>query len=227
MADFSRERLDYRSGSARAREAASHRGESIGPALRDSRVWLLGTFMLCFTASGYAYMLYGPTIIQETSHFGVTQIGFILALCNLLGAAAMLLNGLHSDRSGERYWHVILPCLLMAGSLLLCGSSHAPSIVVPAFATLILANSAMQGPLWSLPATFLQGRPAAAGIATINSISILGGFLGPYWMGVARDLTGNFERGLLTIPIPMLVAASIMLYLRRLALQVRQLPVEA
>ncbi|HWG20006.1 MAG TPA: MFS transporter [Terracidiphilus sp.] len=211
----------------RASETASHRGESIWPALRDPRVGLLGAFMFCFSASGYAFMLFGPAIIQETSHFDATQIGYILALSNLLGAAAMLLNGMHSDRSGERYWHVIVPCFLMAGSLVLCGTSSAPYVVVPGFAALILANSAMQGPLWSLPATFLQGRPAATGIAAINTISIFGAFLGPYWMGVARDITGTFERGLLTMAIPMLIATAIMFYLRHLTLEVRQVPVEA
>jgi ACS family tartrate transporter-like MFS transporter len=201
------------------REASrvSHQGHSIGPALRDPRVWLLGLFMLCFTASGYAYMLYGPAIIQETAQLDPTHVGFVLALFNLVGAAAMLLNAMHSDRTGERHWHVILVCLVMASSLILCGSSRAPNVVVPAFGLLILANSAMQGPLWSLPATFLHGRSAAAGIAAINTISIFGGFLGPYWMGLARDVTGNYQRGLLTMAIPMLVATGIMLYLCHLA----------
>jgi ACS family tartrate transporter-like MFS transporter len=201
----------------RGASRVSHQGHSIGPALRDPRVWLLGLFMLCFTASGYAYMLYGPAIIQETAQLDPTHVGFVLALFNLVGAAAMLLNAMHSDRTGERHWHVILVCLVMASSLILCGSSRAPNVVVPAFGLLILANSAMQGPLWSLPATFLHGRSAAAGIAAINTISIFGGFLGPYWMGLARDVTGNYQRGLLTMAIPMLVATGIMLYLCHLA----------
>jgi ACS family tartrate transporter-like MFS transporter len=170
--------------------------------------------MLCFTASGYAYMLNGPSIIQETTHLDATHVGFTLALFKLFGAAAMLLNAMHSDRTGERYWHVIFVCLVMAASLIFCGSSRAPQIVIPACGALIIANSAMQGPLWSLPATFLHGRSAAAGIAAINTISIFGGFLGPYWKGLARDLTGNYQRGLLTMAIPMLAATGIMLYLR-------------
>ncbi len=48
----------------------------------------------------------------------------------------------------------------------------------------------------------------------MNTIGILGGFVGPYWMGIAKDLTGNYRRGLLTMAVPMLVGASIMLYLR-------------
>jgi len=61
---------------------------------------------------------------------------------------------------------------------------------------------------------FLKGRAAAAGIALMNTIGILGGFVGPYWMGIAKDLTGNYRRGLLTMAVPMLVGAGTMLYLR-------------
>jgi MFS transporter, ACS family, tartrate transporter len=79
----------------------------------------------------------------------------------------------------------------------------------------VLPYTAMQGPLLSIPATFLSGKHLAAGIAAMNTIGILGGFVGPYWMGIARDLTGNYQRGLLTMAPPMLLAAAIMLYLRR------------
>jgi ACS family tartrate transporter-like MFS transporter len=72
----------------------------------------------------------------------------------------------------------------------------------------------MQGPLWSLPGSFMQGRSAAAGIAVINTISILGGFLGPYWIGFAKDLTGDYQHGFMLMSIPMLLGAGIMLRLQ-------------
>jgi ACS family tartrate transporter-like MFS transporter len=191
-----------------------YHGQSIAPALYDPRTWLLGLFMLCFTATGYAYMLHGPTILQESTHLDATRVGYLIAIFNLFGALVMLLNAIHSDRTQERYWHILPVCLVMAFGFAVCGYSSAPRLVVPGFALLILANSAMQGPLWSLPSTFLGGRSAAAGIAAINTISILGGFVGPYIMGMARDLTGQYQRGLTLMAIPMLVATSIMLCLR-------------
>ena len=78
----------------------------------------------------------------------------------------------------------------------------------------VVADMSMQGPLWSIATRFLEGRAAAAGIAVINTIGVLGGFVGPYWMGIAKDLTGNYRRGLLTMAVPMLVGAGIMFYLR-------------
>ncbi len=68
--------------------------------------------------------------------------------------------------------------------------------------------------LFFLSYAAIKGRAAAAGIALMNTIGILGGFVGPYWMGIAKDLTGNYRRGLLTMAVPMLVGAGIMLYLR-------------
>jgi len=98
-----------------------------------------------------------------------------------------------------------------------CGFSRAQAIAIPALSLVVIGNYVMQGPLWSLSATFLSGRSRAAGIAVMNTIGILGGFIGPYWMGYAKDLTGNDQRGLLTMSLPMLLAAAIMIYLRGLA----------
>jgi ACS family tartrate transporter-like MFS transporter len=85
----------------------------------------------------------------------------------------------------------------------------------------------MQGPLWTISTSFLKGRAAAAGIAAMNTIGIFGGFIGPYWMGIAKDLTGNDRRGLLMMAIPMLVAAGIMLYLRRQTYRAAAAPMTA
>ena len=85
----------------------------------------------------------------------------------------------------------------------------------------------IQGPLWSISTSFLRGRAAAAGIAAMNTIGILGGFVGPYWIGFAKDLTGNDQRGLTTMAFPMLIAAGIMVYLRRQTYEVPALDVYA
>jgi ACS family tartrate transporter-like MFS transporter len=129
----------------------------------------------------------------------------------------MLLAGAYSDRTGQRHTHVLPYCLLMLAGFVGCGLSNSPLIALPALALVFCSYNAMQGPLWAIPAAFLTGRSAVAGIAAINMIGILGGFIGPCWMGFARDLTGNYQRGLLTMTAPMFAAAAIMLYLRRQA----------
>ena len=194
---------------------ATHQGDSLDRALLDPRVWQLGLFMLFMLASLYAYTFIAPDIVQRSTHLSTTLVGFIIAGLSLLGALGMLLNAMHSDRIRERYWHVIPCCLLISLGFYLCGASSRPFIAVPALGLLIVAYNSMQGPLWSLPANFLKGRSAAAGIAAINMIGIIGGFLGPYFMGFAKDLTGDYQKGLRLMALPMLLGAAIMLYLRR------------
>jgi ACS family tartrate transporter-like MFS transporter len=198
-------------------DSAPAHGVSILPVLGDLRIWLMGAFMFCMLCSSYAYTFSGPAIVQKATGLSITRVGFIISGLALLSAGTMLWNGIHSDRTGERHWNIIPHCLLSAAGFLLCGLSNSPATMIAGIATVILSLTAMQGPLLSIPATFLTGKSQAAGIAAMNTIGILGGFVGPYWMGIARDLTGDYQRGLLTMAPIMFTAAAIMLYLRRLA----------
>jgi len=199
----------------RAAVATGHGGDEVGLVLRDRRVWILGAFMFFTYIGAYAYTFTAPAMIQRVTGLNTTHVGFIVAIMGVLGAAAMILNGLSSDRAGERYLHVIFPCLLMAGGFMASGLSPTPWIALPAFAIIVAAHSAMQSPVWTIPSSFLADRSAAAGIAAVNTVAILGGFVGPYWMGLAADFTGGYQRGLLTVAIPLLAAAAIMVGMRR------------
>jgi ACS family tartrate transporter-like MFS transporter len=187
--------------------------DTIGPALRDPRVWLLGIFNFCMLGSSYAYSFSAPTIVQTLSGFSITGTGFVIAAMYLV-AAAMFGNGILSDRTRDTFRYVIPGCLMMSAGFLAVALSSNPGIALTGLLVLIVGHMSMQGPFWSIATRFLKGRAAAAGIAVMNMIGILGGFVGPYWMGVAKDLTGNYRRGLLTMVVPMLVGAAIMFYLR-------------
>jgi ACS family tartrate transporter-like MFS transporter len=195
--------------------AGSSHNHAIGPALRDARVWLLGIFMFCMLASSYAYSFSAPAIVQALSGLSITGTGFVIAAMFLLGAAAMFGNGILSDRGSDTFWYVIPGCLMMSAGFLAISLSSVPGIALGGLLVLIVGHMSMQGPLWSISTRFLKGRAAAAGIATMNMIGILGGFVGPYWMGIAKDLTGDYRRGLLTMAAPMLIGAGIMFYLRK------------
>ena len=187
--------------------------EPIAPTLRDPRVWLLGLFNFCMLGSSYAYGFSAPTIVQTLSGLTITGTGFVIAAMYLLAAAAMFGNGILSDRARNTIWYVIPGCVMMSAGFLAVALSSNPSVALTGLLVLIVGHMSMQGPFWSISTRFLKGRAAAAGIALMNMIGILGGFVGPYWMGVAKDLTGNYRRGLLTMAVPMLVGAGIMLYL--------------
>jgi ACS family tartrate transporter-like MFS transporter len=189
--------------------------ESMATAFHDSRVWLIGLFFLCIQAGGYAYSFSAPAIVQKITGSNISEVGFLLAALGILGALAMFFAGMYSDRAGQRHTHVLPWAVAMMVGFVGCGLSDSSLVALPALVLVFCGYNAMQGPLWAIPSTFLTGRSAAAGIAAINMIGILGGFIGPYWMGIARDLTGNYQRGLLTMTAPILAASAIMLHLHR------------
>jgi ACS family tartrate transporter-like MFS transporter len=194
--------------------------DDVGRALRDPRVWQLGMLSFCMLALSYAYTFSAPAILKKLTGFSVTNVGFLIAAMNGLAAAGMILNAIHSDRARERYWHVIVPFLVISSGFLIGGVSSLPWIAVPALAAAVISHSSLQGPLLSIPAIFFKGRSMAAGIAAMNMIGMLGGFVGPYWMGLAKDFTGDYQRGLLTLTIPAFIAAAIMFAMWRNATKV-------
>jgi predicted MFS family arabinose efflux permease len=155
-----------------------------------------------------------PTVIQQVTGFDATRVGFVVAVLGILGAVSMLLNGVHSDRTGERYLHVIVPCLLTTTGFVVAGISATSIVLLFGFAFVMIGFNGLNAAVWTIPCNFLAGKSAAAGIAAVNMIAMIGGFLGPYWIGLAKDLTGSYQRGLLACAVPSIIGASIMLAVR-------------
>ena len=189
-------------------------GLNLGRALLDHRVWQISLVFLCQLTCSYAYILSAPAILKAITALNNSNVGFLVAVMNVLGAPAMILNAMHSDRTKERYFHVIIPFLLMAGSYLIGGLSTAPFLAVPALAIASISYYALQGPVLALATSFLHGKSAAGGIAAMNTIGILGGFVGPFAMGLAKDYTGAYQPGLLMLVLPTLVAAATIYMMR-------------
>ena len=194
---------------------AAHGSHGVGRAFREPRVWLLGGLFFCVLLANYGYTFSAPALVQQVTGLSTTRVGLIIAVLGVLGALAMWVNGAHSDRTGERYWHVVVPVLVMAAGYVAAGLSVRPAVVLPALVLMIMGFTAIMGPLWTIPPNFLRGRSAAAGIAAVNTIAILGGFVGPYGMGISADLTGGYRRGLLTMALSVLAAAGLMTVIHR------------
>jgi len=183
-------------------------------AILNPRVWQLGMYLLCIYIGFYAFSFSAPVLIQQSTGLGNTGVGFVVAILGVLGALGLVLNGMHSDRANERYLHLIVPCIFIAAAFVVGGLTVAPVFAISAYAIIFIGFNATAGPSWTIPSSFLTGKSAAAGIATANTIAILGGFLGPYWMGRAKDFTGNYQKGLLTLAIPTLAGVAILLVMR-------------
>ena len=184
-------------------------GEDIGSALRDARVWQIGGIMLCMLTTAYAYQLSSPAILERATGLGVTAVGWMVSGAGLLGAVAMLGNAAHSDRTGERRWHVVVPFLLMVVAFAVSGLLRTPWVVVAGLTVGYVCNVGLQTPLLALPGTFLKGRSMAAGIAAMNTVGMMGGFIGPWAMGLVKDHTGEYRMGLAALAVPSLVAAGL------------------
>jgi MFS transporter, ACS family, tartrate transporter len=194
--------------------AVDEHSGSLGRALLDHRVWQISLVFLCQLTCSYAYSLSAPAILKSITPLSNREVGFLVATMSLLGAPAMILNAMHSDRTKERYFHVAIPFLLMAVCFLISGLSTVPFLAIPALAIAMLSYYASQGPILALASGFLRGRYNAAGIATMNTIGILGGFIGPVTMGMAKSYTGAYQPGLLLLVIPTVVAAATVLMMR-------------
>lgn len=208
-----RDWLEARAGAGRV--TAGHGWQDFLYTLSNPRMWVIAMFFLCILTVLYGWAFSAPVILQGLTGWSVGRVGWLLAGMGILGAIAMLWNARSSDRSGERTWHIVLPMLLMAAGFVVGGATRNPWWAVPAFALTIATYNAAQGPVLAMPAAFLTGRASAIGYAAITGIGVAGGFIGPYWMGKARDFTGDYQRGLLTLALPSLAAAALVWWLGR------------
>jgi len=190
----------------------AHLGHEAGvmQALLSPKVWVIGAYFFCALTTSYAYGFSAPAILQGVTGWSVANVGFLVACFGLAGAAGMLLNSAHSDRSGERALHCIVPCIVIAAGYVTASYARAPFMVVAALAASFIAFQSVQGPALALPSQFLAGRAAAAGIAAMNTITMFSGFVGPYWMGLMKDATGSYQAGLRGLALPALGAAAVM-----------------
>jgi len=191
-------------------------GAGVMQALLSPKVWLIGLFFFCALTTSYGYQFSAPAILQGATGWNVTVVGYVVALFGLAGAAAMLVNGAHSDSAGERKYHVILPCVAMGAGFVAASIFHTSWVAVASLAISFIAYSAIQGPALAVPTQFLAGRAAAAGIAAMNTITMFSGFVGPYWMGRMKDTTGDYRAGLMGLVVPSLGAAVVMWVLLRM-----------
>lgn len=196
--------LEARAGAGQVSEG--HGWAESCATMMNARMWVIALFFLCSLTVLYGWSFSAPAILQGLTGWSVGKVGWLIAAMGVLGALAMLWNAQSSDRSGERTWHIVVPMLLMAFGFVAGASTHAIWIAVPAFALTIIGYNAAQGPVLALPAAFLSGRASAIGYAAITGIGVAGGFIGPYWMGKAKDFTGDYQRGLLTLAVPSLMA---------------------
>ena len=192
--------------------AQEHGSQSALRALANP--WVLALALVYFgTSAGlYTVGIWSPQIIAQHGT-GPFATGLINAIPPIFAVLAMVLWSRHSDRTGERNWHVVFACLFAASGLVIAAFTSSLMLAVVALILVSAGVSSSKPPLWSIPTQFLTGAAAATGIAAINSIGNLGGFAGPFIIGWLRETTGGFRGGLLIVAATLVFSAALVLLL--------------
>ena len=180
-------------------------------ALSSTTVWLLAMLYFAIVFGHYGISLWLPQILKGFGGMTDLRVGMLSALPFLTAAIAMVIVAKHSDSTQERRWHLALSAV--AGAIALAASAGASRSWTSLLSISLAAAgvSSTAGPFWTLPAEFLAGIAAAGGIAFINSLGNLAGFVGPSLVGMIRERTGSFAGGFLVMAIALMIAAAIAL----------------
>jgi ACS family tartrate transporter-like MFS transporter len=177
-------------------DAAVH---TVRGAMTSVRVWLLAAVYFTIPVALYAMGFWMPQIVRTASGGSDVTVSLLSAVPYAVAAVGMVIVGRNSDRTGERRWHIALTAIVSGVSFAATGLVHG---VVPSLVTLSLAMAglaSMLGPFWAFATSFLTGIGAAAGIALVNSVGNIGGFVGPNIIGVAQQTAHGVGGGLVLI----------------------------
>jgi sugar phosphate permease len=184
-------------------------------ALGSRTVLMLAGFAFLQYFSGYAIYFWMPTMLKRMSGFSDVNVGLMGAIPYIAAFAAMQINGWHSDRDGERHWHVAIPLFISAIALLgLVAQPHSMLLTVTLF-TLVNLNVAYLPVFWTIPTELLSASTAAVAVGMINAIGSVAGFAGPSGFGYLCTQTGSFSAGLAVLAVFTTAAGLLVLRARR------------
>ena len=173
-----------------ANKAAGGAKSKLSDAFKNGSVWVLCLIYFGVTAANYGIGFYLPQVIKDRITTDPVAIGALYAVPWIVTTFVMFIVGKHSDRTGERRWHLALSCLIGGAAFAVSGLPGVPGVVGLAALTIsisgVLCGLTL---LWALPASLLAGSAAAAGIAWINAVGNLGGYAAPHAAGVIVDKT--------------------------------------
>jgi ACS family tartrate transporter-like MFS transporter len=214
--------LEPRARAALVEALQRDRGEIDKPGNRPLRdvlsnplAWRLGVAQALANTGSFGLQFWMPEILKGLSARSDLIVGFVSALPFIPAAIAMVWIGRHSDRVGERCLHAAVPCFAAAAGFVAAAVLHAPVLAILALTVAASGIYGRNGPFWSLPTQFLSGTAAAAGIAFINTIGSVGGFAGPYVVGLIKSASHSYAMAFLFLAMAMAGCGFLLASLRR------------
>lgn len=214
LTDEQRTWLTHTMNEEHAVKASSPRIESPWRALGNWKVLALALAYFGTSAGLYTVGIWAPLIVKGFG-FSIMRVSFLVAIPNLIAVVGMLLWSHSSDRTGERYYHAAVACLIAAlGMAITAGAMGSIYLAILGLSLTAFGVSAAKPSLWTLPTKFFAGTGAAASIGLINSLGTLGGFAGPYMIGATEKSGRNFSKGLYFVGGSLVISAITIVALR-------------
>jgi len=148
-----------------------------------------------------------PQIIKSIGVTSNMTVGWLTMVPYICGGIGLVVWGFVSDRMNERRWNLLVACIVSTAGLVMAGMTMGTWWALVGMSIAAVGFYGSKGPFWAMPPMFLTGTAAAAAIAWINSIGNLGGFFGPWYVGVIKDATGSFSGGLYGLALLGLISA--------------------
>jgi ACS family tartrate transporter-like MFS transporter len=189
----------------RATEAV--RKFTLWQALYNPKVLLLALNYLGIVTASLGMLIFIPQMIKSLGDYSNMTVGWLTMIPYTCGAIAMVVWGRISDRMNERRWNLFIGCVFSTIGLVVAGMTMGTWWALVGMSIAAMGFYGSKGPFFAMPPMFLSGAGLAAGIAWINSIGNLGGFFGPSYVGVMKDLTGSYAGGLYGLALLGLIAA--------------------
>ena len=196
-------------------ETAGHGHHSMGAAMRSGRVWTFAAIYFAIIMSFYGITFWLPQIVKAFSGTSDLVVAFLSALPWVGATIGMVVVSRNSDITKERRWHVALSAIVGGLGLMGAGLAPSPAIELAALALAAAGIWGTLGPFWAMSSQSLAGTGAAAGIALINSVGNLAGFLGPYLVGWVRTSTDSFTWALIVLALFPMAGALITILTRK------------
>lgn len=199
-----------------AENQSSHRhAADLKHALTNPHLWLLSVNYFMFIMGFFGFIYWLPTIVKEVSGGSDVQVGFLSAIPYLVASISMVIIGHHADRHNERRWHAAICMLVAAGGMAVIPFCQSTWATILWFCIAGIGIWSTIAPFWTLSTRYLCGSAAAGGIAIINSIGCLAGFVAPYIIGWVKMSTGSFVGGMLVVAGSLVCGAILVLCVPR------------
>ena len=175
----------------------------------NAKVLLLALNYFGIVTASLGMLFFIPQIIKSIGVSNNMTVGWLTMLPYICGGISLVVWGRVSDRMKERRWNLLTACIVSTLGLVIAGLTMGSWWALVGMTIAAIGFYGSKGPFWAMPPMFLTGTAAAASLAWINSIGNLGGFFGPWYVGVVRDLTGSYAGGLWGLALLGLIAAMI------------------